>query len=56
MVKKYWWPWIDVNEYGPHTSTWIKSKYFLDLDELRGKGSFFALQNDKYHKWKIYYI
>ena len=43
MVKKYLWPWIDVNEYGPHISTWIKSKLFLDLDELRGKGSFFLL-------------
>jgi len=48
MVKKYLWPWIDDNEYSPHTSTWIKSKHFLDLDALRGKGSLFFLT-----KWQI---
>ena len=48
MVKKYLWPWIDVNEYGHRTSIWIKSKHFLDLDELRRKGSFFC-----FAKWQI---
>jgi len=50
MVKKYLWPWINVNEYGLHTSTWIKSKHFLDLDELREKESFFFFC---FAKWQI---
>jgi len=48
MVKKYLWPWIDDNEYGPHILTWIKSKHFLDLDPLRGKGSLFC-----FGKWQL---
>ena len=48
MVKKYLWPWIDDNKYDLHTSTWIKSKHFLDLDALRGKGSLFC-----FAKWQI---
>jgi len=47
MVKKYLLPWIDGIEYGPHRSTWIKSKHFLDLDVLRGKGSLFC-----FAKWQ----
>ena len=39
MVNKYLWPWINDIEYGSHTSTWIKWRYFLDLYALRGKGS-----------------
>ena len=48
MVKKYLWSWIHDNEYGPHTSTWIKLKHFLDLDVLRGKRSLFCFE-----KWQI---
>ena len=48
MVKKYLWPWIDDDEYGPHTSTWIKSKHILDLDALRRKRSLFC-----FTKWQI---
>jgi len=51
MVKKYLWPLIDDNEYGPHTSTWIKSKYLLDLDALREKESLFC-----FAKWQILQI
>jgi len=42
VYLEYLWPWIDGIEYGPHKSTWIKSKLFLDLDVLRGKRSFFC--------------
>ena len=47
MVKKYLWPWIDGIEYGPQTSTWIKSKHFFDLDVLIGKESIFC-----FAKWQ----